>query len=204
MPAYILWACPRTCTRRALRTASEQRWTLAYMNADTPEGMHSLQGSRTPPGMYWTAAESARRCGVSRATIDRAIKAGKLAAEKDDEGSWRISPHALAEAGLNPGKPSPPEDAEMRTEPVAVSAEVHRLTVELARVQADARVAVVERDAERRLRETAERERDLYRRMLEAPQPSGNQAVRPTTAPAPEQVSPNVGRFRRAWNVLRY
>ena len=108
------------------------------MNANTPEGMHSLQGSRTPPGMYWSAAESARRCGVSRATIDRAIKAGKLAAEKDAEGSWRISPHALAEAGLNPGKPSPPEDEDTLTEPASVSAEVHRLTVELARVQADA------------------------------------------------------------------
>lgn len=179
------------------------------MNANIPEGMHSLQGSRTPPGMYWSAAESARRCGVSRATIDRAIKAGKLAAEKDAEGSWRISPHALAEAGLNPGKPSPPEDEDTLTEPASVSAEVHRLTVELARVQADARVYAVERDSERQLRETAERERDLYRRMLEAPQPNTPHIPQPTDVPTPGPVSepaaqPNVGRFRRAWNVLRY
>lgn len=91
-----------------LRSPREQRWTLAGMTANTPQGMYPLQGSRTPPGMYWSAAESARQCGVSRATIDRALKAGKLAAEKDEEGAWRISPHALIEAGLKPGKPSPP------------------------------------------------------------------------------------------------
>lgn len=177
------------------------------MNANTPEGMHSLQGSRTPPGMYWSAAESARRCGVSRATIDRAIKAGKLAAEKDYEGAWRISPHALAEAGLNPGKPSPPEEEDTPTETAPVSAEVHRLTVELARVQADARVAVVERDVERQLRESAERERDLYRRMLDAPRETTTNAPQPAAdpTPAPEPAArSNVGRFRRAWNVLRY
>lgn len=179
------------------------------MNANTPQGMHSLQGSRTPAGMYWSAAESARRCGVSRATIDRAIKAGKLAAEKDDEGAWRISPHALTEAGLNPGKPSPPDRVDTSADTAPVSAEVHRLTLELARAQADARVFAVERDTERQLRETAERERDLYRRMLEAPQGSAPVAphppVQPSPAPTPAGPSaPNVGRFRRAWNVLRY
>lgn len=183
------------------------------MNANTPQGMHPLQGSRTPPGMYWSAAESARRCGVSRATIDRAIKSGKLAAEKDDEGAWRISPHALTEAGFNPGKPSPPEDADTTEGTAPVSAEVHQLTVELARVQADARVFAVERDSERQLREAAERERDLYRRMLEAPPetvasvvPAAAQSVSdPKPIPAPEQApQSNVGRFRRAWNVLRY
>src|SRR5699024_66568 len=196
-----------------LRTPSEQRWTLADMYANTPQGMHSLQGSRTPPGMYWSAAESARQCGVSRATIDRAIKAGKLAAEKDDEGAWRISPHALVEAGFNPGTPSPPEEADTHADTAPVSAEVHRLTMELARVQADARVFAVERDTERQLRESAERERDLYRRMLEAPpetataapQAVAQPAAAPTPDPTPEPPTrPNVGRIRRAWNVLRY
>ena len=183
------------------------------MNANTPQGMYPLQGSRTPPGMYWSAAESARQCGVSRATIDRAIKAGKLAAEKDDEGAWRISPHALAEAGLNPGKPSPPDESDTLEDTAPVSSEVHRLTMELARVQADARVFAVERDSERQLREAAERERDLYRRMLEAPQETTAHTPQtsvqtiddPTSTPAPERgPQSNVGRFRRAWNVLRY
>lgn len=183
------------------------------MPANTPQDMPALQGSRTPPGMYWSASESARQCGVSRATIDRAIKAGKLAAEKDTEGAWRISPHALAEAGLNPGKPSPPEEADTLADTAPVSAEVHRLTVELARVQSDARVFAVERDTERQLRETAERERDLYRRMLDAPRETAANAPQtpaqpapgPTPAPTPEQAPrSNVGRFRRAWNVLRY
>lgn len=200
------------CSAR-LRTPSEQRWTLAGMNANAPQGMHSLQGLRIPPGMYWSAAESARRCGVSRATIDRAIKAGKLAAEKDDEGAWRISPHALTEAGLNPGKPSPPDRVDTSADTAPVSSEVHRLTVELARVQADARVFAVERDSERQLREAAERERDLYRRMLEAPPETAASAPHavsqsvpdPTPTPAPEPaLRSNVGRFRRAWNVLRY
>ena len=156
------------------------------MNTGTPQGMHSMQGARTGLGMYWSAAESARQCGVSRATIDRALKAGKLAAEKDHEGAWRISPHALIEAGFNPGKPSPPTTADIPAD-TNVSAEVHRLTVELARVQADARVFAVERDSERQLRETAERERDLYRRMLEAPRESDEVAPQATQyAPSPK------------------
>lgn len=186
------------------------------MNANTPQGMHSLQGSRTPPGMYWSAAESARQCGVSRATIDRAIKAGKLAADKNDEGAWRISPHALIEAGLGPGKPSPPDpayDREDRDEGDTLT----RLRIELVEARAEARVLEVERDAERRLRvseqerrEAVERERD---RMLEAPletaanapQATAQPASAPTPGPAPEQAPrSNVGRVRRAWNVLRY
>lgn len=179
------------------------------MTTSTRQGTPASHATGAPPGMYWSAAESARRCGVSRATIDRAIKAGKLAAEKDDEGAWRISPHALTEAGLNPGKPSPPDRVDTSADTAPVSAEVHRLTLELARAQADARVFAVERDTERQLRETAERERDLYRRMLEAPQGSAPVASHPPVQPSPIPTAagpsqPNVGRLRRAWNVLRY
>lgn len=182
------------------------------MTANTPQGMHSRQGSGTPPGMYWSAAESARQCGVSRATIDRALKSGKLAAEKDDEGAWRISPHALIEAGFDPGKPSPPDpvpDLEDRDDGDTLT----RLRIELVETRAEARVLEVERDAERRLRvseqerrEAAERERD---RMLEAPPttpvPTTEPASPPTARPAPAGPSaPSVGRLRRAWNVARY
>ena len=172
--------------------------------------MHSMQGARTGVGMHWSAAESARQCGVSRATIDRAIKAGKLAAEKDDEGAWRISPHALIEAGLNPGKPSPPD-------PVPVvddrdqRGELERLRTELSDARADSRVLTAERDAERYKRESAERERDVYRRMIEGPSHSVTAASQTVATPGPTgpdagytaTAPPTTSRWRRAWNILR-
>lgn len=187
------------------------------MTANTPQGMPALQGTRTPSGMYWSAAEAARQCRVSRATIDRAIKAGKLAAEKDAEGLWRISPHALIEAGLKPGKPSPPD-----TMPVEGRDELD-LRAEVIQLKADARVLTIERDTERLLRESVERERDsvarerdAYMRQLEAPPVP--KLDRPQTAPqlAPDPTPtldpviatgggrPKAGRLRRAWNVYRY
>lgn len=183
------------------------------MNTGTPQGMNSRQGTGAPPGMYWSAAESARQCGVSRATIDRALKSGKLAAEKDEEGAWRISPHALIEAGFNPGKPSPPDPM-----PVEDRDELD-LRAEVIQLKADARVLTVERDTERLLRESVERERDsvarerdAYMRQLEAPpvpKPDRPQLA-PDPTPTPDPISatvgdkPKTGRFRRAWNVYRY
>lgn len=48
--------------------------------------------------------EAARQTGVSKATIHRAIKTGKLSAEKKDDGSYAISPAELFRA-FQPVKP---------------------------------------------------------------------------------------------------
>lgn len=180
------------------------------MDTSTPQGMNSTHTNETPEGMFWSAAESARQCGVSRATIDRALKSGKLAAEKDEEGAWRISPHALAEAGLNPGKPSPPDMVVEDQAVGSVSREVHHLTVELERARAEARVQAARADA---LEEVV----TVYRRQLDAPAPVEIDPVAASPVPPPEsapiqtpQADParpaqaNLGRFRRAWNVARH
>lgn len=179
--------------------------------ADDTNPLHVVSGTGAAgwsgTALRWSAARAARETGAARSTILEALKSGRLEGSKDDHGAWQIEPQALATAGFNPGKPTPPDSApaEGRDETLV------RLRLELAEVRADARVAVVEREAERRMRESAERERDTYRRMLEAPTPpvtSSQPAPDPT--PTPDSISatggdkPKTGRFRRAWNVYRY
>lgn len=58
-----------------------------------------------PARPRWSAAEAARRCGVGRATIQRALEAGRIAgAEKTDQG-WEIPVESLIAAGLRPTAP---------------------------------------------------------------------------------------------------
>ena len=162
--------------------------------------------------LRWSAARAAKETGAARSTILEALKSGRLEGTKDDNGRWQITPEALGAAGFTPGKPTPPdpvpvlEDRDERDD-------LARLRVELTEARADARVASVERDAERRLRESAERERDLYRRMIEAPRETAPIAPQPPEQPQPmptphpvsaEQPRANVGRWRRAWNVARF
>ena len=181
--------------------------------ADTPTPATDTGKARwSGNALRWSAARAAKETGAARSTILEALKSGRLEGTKDDNGAWQITPEALGAAGFTPGKPTPPdpvpvlEDRDERDD-------LARLRVELAEARADARVASVERDAERRLRESAERERDLYRRMIEAPPQSAPVApqtvatLAPDSTPAPDPVAPsqaNVGRFRRAWNVVRF
>ncbi|WP_312785436.1 helix-turn-helix domain-containing protein [Brevundimonas sp.] len=48
--------------------------------------------------MMFSMGEAARQAGVSKATIHRAIKAGKLSAAKKDDGSYVIDPAELFRA----------------------------------------------------------------------------------------------------------
>lgn len=185
------------------------------MPDDIPQHSSPLQAGTDrvpPPPPRWSAVQAAREAGVSRSTIHDALKSGRIEATKDEHGAWQITPQALISAGYSPGRPTKVHERPT-VEDRDDADDLSRLRVELAEARADARVAGVERDAERRLREAVERERDLYRRMLEAPRetaPSAPQTAAqpvpdpmPTPAPAgPPQA--NVGRFRRAWNVLRY
>ena len=45
--------------------------------------------------MKYTAGEAGKAAGVSTATITRAIKGGRISAQKDDSGAWRIDPVEL-------------------------------------------------------------------------------------------------------------
>lgn len=169
-------------------------------------------GRWSPNALKWSAARAARETGAARSTILEALKSGRLEGSKDDDGHWQITPEALGAAGFTPGKPTPPD-------PVPVledrGDELARLRLELADLRAESRVLTVKLDAERYKREAVEGERDLYRLMLEQGKPSqappespqaGEQAA-PISSHAPTSPRPsraNVGRLRRALNVVRY
>lgn len=159
--------------------------------------------------LRWSAARAARETGAARSTILNALQSGRLEGSKDDDGHWQITPEALGAAGFTPGKPTPPD-------PVPVledrGDDAARLRLELAEARADARVAGVERDAERRLREAVERERDLYRLMLEQGEsshtrpesPQADEQATPISSHTPTPPRPSTGKWRKAWNVIRY
>lgn len=52
----------------------------------------------------WSAAEAARRCGVSRATIQRALTDGRLPSAVLTKHGWRIPLETLLAAGFVPSK----------------------------------------------------------------------------------------------------
>lgn len=67
---------------------------------------------RVPERPSWGVQQAARECGVSVATIRRRIKDGSLPnAVQGARGAWTIPVTDLIAAGLNPGKPSPPDHA---------------------------------------------------------------------------------------------
>lgn len=65
-----------------------------------------------PERPSWGVQRAARECGVSPATIRRRLKDGSLPnAAQGARGAWTIPVTDLIAAGLNPGKPSPPDHA---------------------------------------------------------------------------------------------
>src|SRR4051794_41586572 len=73
--------------------------------------------------MTYTLGTAALACGANKSTILRSIKAGKIAALRDEQGQWQIEPAELhrvypALASQQAPQPSPPPDA--TTEVVAL------------------------------------------------------------------------------------
>lgn len=159
----------------------------------------------------FTAGEAAQGCGVSRTTISRAAAAGRIAgAERDEAGAWVLPLSGLLAAGFNPGKPSPSED-EKPHERDDVLDRVRQLEAELAvqHVRTHAAEALAAERAERivdlrqALRQLEQGESSQTR--PESPQTNEQAAPIPTHGPDPvRQPQANVGRLRRAINVLRY
>ena len=53
--------------------------------------------------------EAARECGIHRNTVKRRLAAGEFSDAVKRDGAWRIPLPNLLAAGLQPGKPTPPE-----------------------------------------------------------------------------------------------
>lgn len=121
----------------------------------------------------FSMAEAARQTGVSKATIHRAIKSGKLSAQRQDDGSYAISPAELFRAypSMKRGETVP---ARQSATPSATPSETPDLTRENALLR-------------ERIGELKE-ERDAWR----------NQAERLLlAAPTPKRSGGFLGLFRR-------
>ena len=193
------------------------------MTAEQPE-QHAEPARERP---RWTAAEAARRCGVGRATIQRALAAGRIPGAEQRENGWSIPAEGLLEAGFKldgyrPRDTEQPAPVTPDREHDRAADEQARRVTELEQQLAESRrFAELERmgreHAEALAAERAERIVDLRQalRQLEQGKPSqaplaspqtGEQAAPiPTHATDPDRPSrANVGRLRRALNVLRF
>jgi len=139
-----------------------------------------------------TLSEAARWAGVTRATIHKALKGGRLSGRKDDSGEWRIDPSEL-ERVYQPGKPvdvSPDKgvsNADTAELMAAKDREMALLREVLAEVRAQRDDAVEQRD---RAMELAEAQTRLLTHQQER--------ASPTAAPASRRRL--LGWFRRSGN----
>jgi hypothetical protein len=96
-----------------------------------------------PP--FLSLAEAVPKCGVSKATLQRRLKAGAIpGAERTPAGGWRIPVAGLIAAGLAP-KQTPPDPPAAVAEPAAAD------PAELVALRAERDVLRAERDAAREL-----------------------------------------------------
>jgi hypothetical protein len=135
--------------------------------------------------MAYTLGTAALACGANKSTILRSIKAGKIAALRDEHGQWQIEPAELhrvypAIASQQAPQPSVPPDA---------TAEVALLRQMLTEMQ---KTLDRERDASDNWRKAFEEER--AQRLLAAPSHP--------TQPPPQQPA-EASRLRQTWRWLR-
>lgn len=172
------------------------------MPASTPN-KDTLTGppASVPERPRWSASEAARRCNVGRATIQRALAAGRIPGATETEKGWSIPLDGLLAAGFTPDRPSPSDqqpaeapstDREQDRAPDTPNREQARrlaeLEKELERERARADIEQARRIAAEQLAaERAERVTDLRHalRMLEAPRPTPAPEPSPVASPAP-------------------
>lgn len=63
--------------------------------------------------MKYTAGQAAKAAGISKATITRALKSGKISGMKDDSGAWVIDPAELHRV-FSPVADEPPKTQIMK------------------------------------------------------------------------------------------
>jgi excisionase family DNA binding protein len=134
--------------------------------------------------MPYTLQEASEATGLNRSTIFRAIRAGKLSAVRNEQGTWQIEP-----------------------------AELHRIyapiaapDVSTARTHHDAMADKMVQLLERQL-EDMRQDRDHWRTAFEQaqralPMPTHDGATGDVTKNAPD-VTENGSRLRRTWRWLR-
>lgn len=166
-----------------------------------------------PTERMFTASSAAKECGVGRSTVHRYLEQGRLSgAEQDEDGVWQIPLSALLSVGWTPGRSAPSVDGDRERDrdktkdsDRPVSREVHELALELERARAEARAQSAKVDALERVLAVYERQLEQGESSPTPPESTQTHeqpAPAPTHAPAP--TGPSTGKWRRAWNVVRY
>ncbi len=177
-----------------------ERATLSQVSEPDERGVNNPAVSTRPS---LTLSEAASVCGVSRSTIRRKHEAGDFpnAFKSGPDNAWRIPVTDLLGAGLNPGRPSPPDevsepDERVRAETVIMPrSELEGLKEQLTYERHRASVA------EARLSERGETVSALKEALSEARQRAieAAPAVRQTPAAVVDVRDPNPSEPSRTW-----
>lgn len=143
--------------------------------------------------LKWTLTEAAQQCSVSRSTIRRYRESGKFPNAEKQSGQWVIPVSDLITAGLNPGRPSPPD--EQPEEPKEHTAlEQDDQAQEIAELRAQLAIEQAHRQAAEQI--AAERERSLNDlrqalRMIEPPRQNLSEEVNESAQSEQPRPQPN-------------
>lgn len=127
-----------------------------------------------------TLSQAARRVGKSKSTLNRSIKAGKLSAGRNADGSFAIDQAELARAYPDAVHVDAERLGGSRHEAVGTAPDLQNVdALQRALADAEQRAAIAEAVADERARALDAAERNIadLRRLL--PAPSGSGSVRP-------------------------
>nr|WP_162623695.1 DNA-binding protein [Paracoccus saliphilus] len=115
--------------------------------------------------MSWSISQAAKETGLSKSTISRAIKAGRISASKQDDGAYLIEPAELFRVYPRGGaQPSPDarHDAVRHSHEEAHATPSHVVEILQVKLAMTEAMLLQERENSRRQQETVE---DLRRRL---------------------------------------
>lgn len=115
--------------------------------------------------MSWSISRAAKETGLSKSTISRAIKAGKISASRQDDGAYLIEPAELFRVyPRSVAQPTSEARHEARRNPDEKASATHTKDIEILQVKLAMTEALLsqERENSRRQQETVE---DLRRRL---------------------------------------
>jgi hypothetical protein len=143
-----------------LLTTSVQRLPLGFVKRWTTRSRTSAQWGVSMPSL--SMGEAARLCGLSKSTLSRAVKDGRVSATRRDDGSYEIDPSELTrvytirpETLANPQQTVPVKHHTTAPEPDDVALQLARLEGEIGGLK-----GLLE--TERRHSEELRRDRDRW------------------------------------------
>lgn len=115
--------------------------------------------------MSWSISQAAKETGLSKSTISRAIKAGRVSASRQDDGAYLIEPAELFRVyprGVAQPSPDARHDAVRNSHEEAYATPSHNIEILQVKLAMTEAMLLQERENSRRQQETVE---DLRRRL---------------------------------------